>query len=89
MHRLPKNQSSYVDVVSDHYKVRAAFGGEQHVDGFLKRMRWNDSVIVIADFQLRERFCYLDTLLLTLHQAIIKEEKNYSGILSFDEESSI
>ncbi|MBX0313273.1 nuclease-related domain-containing protein [Planococcus glaciei] len=87
MHRLPKSHMSYEDVVSDHYKVRAGFGGEQHVDGLLQRMRWRDPVIALADFQLLNRFCQMDTVLLMPHGTVILEVKNYSGTLSFDEQS--
>lgn len=87
MYRLPKKHLSYEDVVSDHYKVRAGFGGEQHVDRLLKRMRWPEPPVVIADLQLSERFCQIDTVVLTPHFAMILEVKNYSGTLSFDEDS--
>ncbi|MDN7226445.1 nuclease-related domain-containing protein [Planococcus sp. N064] len=87
LHRLPKSHASYEDVVLDHYKVRAGFGGEQHVDGLLKRMRWHDPVMALAVFQLCDRFCQMDTVLLTSHGAVVLEVKNYSGTLSFDEQS--
>ncbi|PSL40685.1 nuclease-like protein [Planomicrobium soli] len=85
MYRLPKSHRSWEDVYSDHYKVKAGFGGEQHVDEILRRSRV--PLVVIADLQLSERFCQIDTVVLTPAFALILEVKNYSGKLLFNEAS--
>ncbi|WKA54013.1 nuclease-related domain-containing protein [Planococcus shixiaomingii] len=85
MHHLPKSHRSSEDVVQDHYKVKAGFGGEQQVDSILKRARF--SYIAIADLQLTERFCQIDLVVLTPAFALVLEVKNFSGLLSFDEKS--
>lgn len=87
MQRLPKGHPGWEDVFSDHYKIRAGFGGEKHVDRLLRRMRGHEAGFVIADLQLRERFCQMDTVLLMPYGAVVLEVKNYSGTLSFDEDS--
>ncbi|MDN7241726.1 nuclease-related domain-containing protein [Planococcus sp. N028] len=85
MHRLPKSHRSWEDVVQDHYKVKAGFGGEQQVDSILKRARF--PYVAIADLQLAGRFCQIDLVLLTPAFALVLEVKNFSGLLSFDEKS--
>ncbi|MGK7376417.1 nuclease-related domain-containing protein [Planococcus sp. 1R117A] len=84
MHRL---KMEHEDIVSDHYKARAGFGGEQRIDELLKRIRWLEPPVIIGDLQLNERFCQIDTVVLTPHFAVVLEVKNYSGTLSFDEQS--
>lgn len=87
LHRLPKGHSSYELVMSDHYKIKAGFGGEQQVDQLLRKGRWREPVLIIGDLQLDRSFCQMDTVILTSHFALVLEVKNYSGTLSFDEKS--
>ncbi|WP_186763848.1 nuclease-related domain-containing protein [Planomicrobium sp. CPCC 101079] len=85
MHRLPKSHECWEDIAQDHYKVRAGFGGEQYVDAILKRLRIPH--VAVADLQLAERFCQIDTVVLTPAFALILEVKNFSGTLLFNETS--
>ena len=87
LHRLPKGHAAYESVMLDRYKIKAGFGGEQHVDSILSQARWREPIMVIGDLQLADRFCQMDTVMVTPHFALILEVKNYSGTLSFDEKS--
>lgn len=87
LHRLPRNHEAYELVMLDRYKIKAGFGGEQHVDTILRQSRWREPVHVIGDLQLADPFCQIDTVVVTPYFALILEVKNYSGTLSFDEKS--
>jgi hypothetical protein len=82
MHRLPHVEA----VADDHYKIRAGFGGEQHVDSILLRSRFSSPASLIGDLQLADRFCQIDTIVVTDHFVLILEVKNFSGTLSFNED---
>ncbi|MGO1057678.1 nuclease-related domain-containing protein [Planococcus sp. FY231025] len=83
MHRLPHMEA----IRDDHYKIRAGFGGEEHVDSILLRSRPSSPVSLIGDLQLANRFCQIDTIVVTDHFVLILEVKNFSGTLSFNEDS--
>lgn len=87
LHRLPKDHPAYELAMADQYKIRAGFGGEQHVDRLLRETTWREPIVFICDLQLVDPFCQIDTVMLTPHFALILEVKNYSGTLSFDETS--
>lgn len=71
-------------VADDHYKVRAGFGGEEHVDKILLRSRLH--AVLVGDLQLADRLCQIDTLVVTNHFVLILEVKNFSGMLTFHED---
>lgn len=82
MHRLPQVEA----IGDDHYKIRAGFGGEERVDEILLRSRFASPVSLIGDLQLADRFCQIDTIVVTEHFLLILEVKNFSGTLSFNED---
>lgn len=87
LRRLPETHPSWQSIYRDHYRIQAGFGGEQTVDRLLERMRWKDEPIIICDLHLKERLCQVDTVVLTPYYALVLEVKNYSGTLTFNEES--
>lgn len=87
LHRLPKGHAAYELAANDRYKMKAGFGGEQHVDNVIRQARWREPIHAIGDLQLADRSCQIDTVLLTPYFAVILEVKNYTGTLSFDEKS--
>lgn len=82
MHRLPQSEA----IKDDHYKIRAGFGGEEHVDKLLLQRRFDSPPAFIGDLQLADRLCQIDTIVVTAHFVLILEVKNFSGTLTFHED---